>query len=152
MDQPYRCLVSEVFFLKYTRTHRVAWPAQKDFQSNNVLASFLTDVSSKFSRAEGSVVLKTKYASVGFHLPKEISVWFFVSSGHTVKFSNIDVQLEVHWVNVKAGNCKMPLDITTNISAVWWQNSVMALMNFTGDVFLQSRQVSQTFKGWAQPL
>lgn len=55
-------------------TDRVTWLAQRAFQSNNVLASFLTDVSSKFSRAEGIVVLKTKYASVGFHLPKEMSV------------------------------------------------------------------------------
>lgn len=29
----------------------------------------------------------------------------------------------------------MPLDLTTNINAVLWQNSVMALMNFAGDVF-----------------
>lgn len=29
----------------------------------------------------------------------------------------------------------MPLDLTTNISAVSCQNPVMALMNFTGDVF-----------------
>lgn len=29
----------------------------------------------------------------------------------------------------------MPLELTANISAVWWQNSVIALMKFTGDVF-----------------
>jgi len=67
-------------------------------------------------------------------MPKETSVWFFVSSRHTLKFSNIDVQLKVDWVNVKEQNCKMPFDPTTNISVVWWQNSVMSLMNFIADV------------------
>lgn len=99
-------------------TYRVTCLSQRAFQSNNVLASFLTDVSSKFSNTERNVVLKIKYASVGFHLPREMSVWFLVSSGHTVKFSNIDVQLEAHCVNVKVWNCKMPLDLTASISPV----------------------------------
>lgn len=109
--------------------------AQRAFQSSDVLANFLTDGSSKFSRADGIAVSKTEYASVGFHQPKEMNVWFFVSCGHTEKFSKIDAQLEVHWVNIKARNFKMPLELTANISAVWWQNSVIALMKFTDDVF-----------------